>query len=169
MAITNRAYLPSDVCSTNVHVAKRVQRQADLELPGGWLKWYTIALPGTDPGEAAQSARDWLTVQVAAGSVPLTNQVGFVEVHHGTNVVYLIASTWRNENELWQTTWGSPSPGEPGWKPISPTDQGHRLVSCVWELMPVSFERDAWVRFLRSRRTAHDMESYRQATFEGMG
>lgn len=147
------------------YTQKLVRRTADLEWSGSWLKWYEIAPEGIDLTAVSHECR--ALVQESSGDFDLQGCPGFVEVHHCTEVVFLIVMTWTNENELWQSVWVREH-GGPAFERVSRAHTGHRPMLCVWELMPVSHERDAWVRYLRSRRTEADLAAYRRSTFEGM-
>lgn len=161
--------LPSGVLPDGTHRLKLTKRRADLTIPGGWLKWYDIALPEVDLSLTSEDARAWLNALIAAGNAPFHDEVGFVEVHYCTDVVFLIVSTWRHENELWQSAWVQELNVGPQWQPVTRSDGAHRPVFCVWELIAVGFERDAWTNFLRSKRDESNLQAYRSATYEGMG
>ena len=67
----------------------------------------------------------------------------------GEGFYFLLVSTWRNENELWETVW-SRREHQPAFEPW-PLETAHHPTSCVWELRAVCHEQGAWSRHLRSR------------------
>ena len=83
------------------HVSKLVQPGAAVSLAGGLLKWYEIATAERPvPAEIAELARQALP-DVAPS---LSGELGFVILHRcGESFYFLLLSTWRNENELWET------------------------------------------------------------------
>jgi hypothetical protein len=158
----------SPVSEDFAYVQKLVRRSEDLALSNAWLKWYEISRPGVDLGELGAECRQFLRSEVRRGSLQLEQRFGFVLLHHCTDVVFLIVLTWNNDNELWQTTYVRELDRDDPFERTTRDVSGHRPMLCVWELMPVSHERDAWVRFLRSGRSARDLAAYKASTFEGM-
>jgi hypothetical protein len=150
------------------YVQKLVRPNVGLVLPNAWLKWYDISRPGIDLDEAGREAREFLLDEVEANRLQLGNRLGFVLLHHCASMAFLIVLTWNNENELWQTVYEKEPDTAAPFKRVTWEQGGHRPVLCVWELAPVGFERDAWVRYLRSRRTEDDKLAYVRAKFEGM-
>ena len=77
---------------------------------------------------------------------------GFVILHRcGESFYFLVAVTWRNENEMWETIWYKDGDTMPEFKELPRADP-HKITLCVWELAPVWHERQSWVRFLVSKR-----------------
>ena len=68
----------------------------------------------------------------------------------GESFYFLLVSTWRNDNELWETVWAKDGDDELGFQPW-PIEGTHRPTFCVWELGAVWHEQQAWSRYLRSR------------------
>ena len=90
-----------------VHTAKVARPEARLTLGETTLKWYDIA-PEDKPVPLAVRAlaRRNLRDAAKAGELGLTASLGFVILHRcGESFYFLIATTWRNDNELWQTVW----------------------------------------------------------------
>jgi hypothetical protein len=158
----------SPVSDDFAYTQKLVRRAENLVLSNGWLKWYEISRPGVDLGEPGEECRQFLREEVRRGQLQLEQRFGFVLLHHCTDVVFLIVLTWNNDNELWQTTFVRELDAVGEFERTVREVSGHRPMLCVWELMPVSHERDAWVRYLRSGRTSRDLEAYKASTFEGM-
>lgn len=149
------------------YVQKLVWRSDDLELRDSWLKWYEIGPEGVDLAAVSAECRTLVTTLETTGELDVQGCPGFVEVHYCSEVVFLIVMTWTNENELWQSVWVREH-GDIAFERTVREHKGHRPMLCVWELMPVSHERDAWVGYLRSRRSSADLAAYRASTFEGM-
>ena len=107
--------------------------------------------------------------RVDSGELDLRgDDVGFVILHRcGESFYFLIVSTWRNDNEVWETVWAKdgrrcsrvPSPG-------SSTD-AHRPTFCVWELGAVWHEQQAWSRYLRSARDEDARFEYLADSYDG--
>ena len=76
----------------------------------------------------------------------------------GESFYFLLVSTWRNDNELWETVWAKDGDAS-GFHPW-PLEGTHRPTFCVWELGAVWHEQQAWSRFLRSDRSPEAEEAY---------
>lgn len=152
------------VRATYEHVAKVVQPGPAVPTSGGLLKWYEIASAACPvEGEVAALAREALPL----AAPQLAGELGFVILHRcGESFYFLLVSTWRNENELWETVWAKAGEHEPAFQPW-PLAEGHHPTFCVWELRAVCHEQAAWTRFLRSYRRAADMDAYIGDTYAG--
>jgi hypothetical protein len=127
------------------HGPKHVTPGEPLETPAALLKWYELHVADAPvPADVSAQARAALATLEAGG-------LGFVILHRcGRDFYFLIACTWRNENELWETVlYRDATMG--GFAPF-PRDAAHKPTFCVWELAPVWHEQAAWVRFLGSAR-----------------
>jgi hypothetical protein len=130
------------------HIPKRVTQGASLDLPGMVLKWYDVHPEDRPvPDEVARLARAWLT------KTPLEARgLGFVILHRcGTDFYFLIVCTWRGSNEIWETVFYKDGDAMADFA-LFPRDGTHKPTFCVWELVPVWHEQQAWVRFLISSR-----------------
>jgi hypothetical protein len=148
------------------HRSKVVHPAPAVEAGGAVLKWYDIAEGERPiPRDVAALARRGLAE--ATGRDALAGELGFVILHRcGDDFYFLLISTWRNENELWETVWAKPGADSPAFAPW-PLDGGHHPTFCVWELRAVCHEQAAWSRYLRSPRRANDMQAYLEDTYEG--
>jgi len=101
------------------HIAKLIDPAPSLALGDAILKWYDIAPEGEPvPAEIRQLARDGLEQAEAAGALDLSGDLGFVILHRcGESFYFLIASTWRNNNEVWETVWAKNGDGEDAFSP----------------------------------------------------
>ena len=149
------------------HLTKAIAPAPGIELGGSSLKWYDIA-PADEPvpGPIRALARGSLRGAVDSGAIGLDGDVGFVILHRcGASFYFLLVSTWRNDNELWETVWAKDGDAS-GFHPW-PLEGTHRPTFCVWELGAVWHEQQAWSRFLRSERDPAAEEAYLRDAFEG--
>ena len=138
----------SGVASTYVHEPKEVTAGPPLDLPSAKLKWYELHSPGRPvPAEiAALAHRPFVN-----GAVDVQG-LGFVILHRcGESFYFLIANTWRNENELWETVWFKDGDAMPEFAEF-PRHTAKLPTYCVWELAIVGSERQSWIQYLRSGR-----------------
>ena len=89
------------------HVAKVAAPQPSLMLGDALLKWYDIAPHETPVPLAIRAlARRCLAGRAQGGTLGVEDGLGFVILHRcGGDFYFLLVSTWRNENELWETVW----------------------------------------------------------------
>ena len=124
------------------------------------LKWYEIR-PGTSDPDAAseERSRAFVGAEIESGRLGLGSELGFVIRHHCDTVVFVIVSTWRGANELWETVYEGP-PDADGTSYELKGFSSHKPTYCVWELGVVVHERDAWIRYLESPRSEADRIVY---------
>jgi hypothetical protein len=153
----------SGVDTAYQHYPKWVTQGERLELSGTVLKWYDLqSEERLVPPEIAQLARTKLrdTALEARG-------LGFVILHRcGTDFYFLIVNTWRNSNELWETVFYKDGAAMADFAPF-PRDGAHKPAFCVWELVPVWHETQAWVRFLESARDQDAVDAWLQDRYIG--
>ena len=150
------------------HDTKMATPQPSIMLGDAILKWYDIA-PADSPVPLAirALARRCLRDGVKTGTLDVDAGLGFVILHRcGESFYFLLVSTWRNENELWETVWAKPDDGEVFFHPWA-LEGAHRPTFCVWELGAVAHERLAWTSFLRSPRDDAARRAYLRDCFEG--
>jgi hypothetical protein len=149
------------------HVTKSVEPALAIALGESWLKWYDVA-PEDEPVPAPirALARGTLRGAVESGAIQLDDDLGFVILHRcGEGFYFLLVSTWRNDNELWETVWAKPDDAR-GFEPW-PLAGTHRPTFCVWELAAVCHERRAWSHYLLSARDAGARDAYLRDTLAG--
>ncbi len=130
------------------HAPKLVVPGEPVELPGTLLKWYGVYYEGSAiPDEITRLARTYLK------RTPLEARgFGFVILHRCNNDFYfLIVCTWRGNNEIWETVFYKDGARMADFA-LFPRERQHKGAFCVWELVPVWHEKDAWERFLNSAR-----------------
>ena len=149
------------------HLTKEIASATPIELGDSVLKWYDIA-PGDAPvpGPIRALARGTLRGAADPGALDLDDDLGLVILHRsGESYFFLLVSTWRNDNELWESVWAK-NGDDSGFHPW-PIEGTHRPTFCVWELGAVCHEQQAWSRFLRSARDAEAREAYLRDSFAG--
>jgi hypothetical protein len=150
--------------------APKVARPGTLVSVGdAILKWYEVAPAGAPvPHDVRELAYDSLCREWQAGGLRLADDLGFAVLHRcGRDFYFLLVSTWRNDNELWETVLAKQSDEHERFEP-SPVDGPHRPTFCVWELGVVCHERLAWSRYLCSERDDAARSAYLRDTYEGV-
>jgi hypothetical protein len=142
------------------HYQKRISPSLDFETPAIHLKWYDIAFT-TAPisPELSAEARGFLLAEIDSRRFAAGDELGFVILHDCGDVVFLLVSTWRNSNELWETVYLKQADNGGGFEPLHHADQ-HKPVFCVWEMGAVAHEAQAWSRYLASERDHDARETY---------
>ena len=148
------------------HVSKLVRPGSILVLDDAVLKWYDIAPAATPvPLGVRELAYDALCRGSRSGELEVSGDLGFVILHRcGQSFYFLLVSTWRNDNELWETVWAKNGADEPRFEPW-PIEGTHRATFCVWELGAVCHEQRAWSRYLRTRRDESARQAYLLDTY----
>lgn len=151
------------------HDAKVATPQPSIMLGEAILKWYDVARPETPVPIAVRAlARRCLRDAVKDGTLCVEDELGFVILHRCEDDFYfLLVSTWRNENELWESVWAKDGPGAVFFRPFE-SEGTHRPTFCVWELGAVAHERSAWTRFLRSARDRDARLAYLRDSYRGL-
>jgi len=151
------------------HIEKLVAPEPSLTLGSTVLKWYDIA-PSDAPVPLAIRALARRNLRDASklGTLELLGDVGFVILHRcGESFYFLLAATWRNDNELWETVWAKDGNDAIAFRPW-PIEGTHRPTFCVWELGAVWHEQQAWSTYLRSDRDEAAMRKYLRDSYEGV-
>ena len=151
-----------DVAASYVHRDKFATPREEIVSGDTQLKWSNIApLDAPVPKDIEKLARDYLK------DVRVAGDLGFVILHRcGEAFYFLLVSTWRNENELWESVYAKANADESDFKPFI-VETAHRGTFCVWELGVVWHEQQAWKRFLTSKRATEDVTRYLNDRFEG--
>jgi|SRR5688572_5665275 len=131
---------------------KLITPREGLSLPNTYLKWYDIRpLDVEITPEQVTESRTFLIGEVEAGRLKIEGDLGFVLLHRAGPFLLLLVTTWRNTNEMWESSFVKEVTSAVGYRPW-PHQGSHRATYCVWELGPVWHERNAWVRFICSKR-----------------
>ena len=152
-----------------VHVEKLIEPAPGLTLGGTVLKWYDIAADDAPVPLAVRAlARRNLRDASKSGELEISGDLGFVILHRcGESFYFLLVSTWRNENELWETVWAKAGDLEASFTPW-PLEGAQRPTFCVWELGAVCHEQRAWSRYLRSARDTSARHAYLRDSYDGI-
>ena len=152
------------------HVPKMASPSPLLQAGGSRLKWYDVSRADTPvPGDIREMAREFLVAEAKKGTLELDRDVGFTVLHRcgaGNDFYFFPVCTWRHANEMWESVYYKDAKSE-GFAPF-PQSGRHKGTLCVWELGPVIHEQKAWVKFLQSPRTEHDLEHYLSDMFAGV-
>ena len=146
---------------------KVVRPGEGLSLPGAYLKWYDLYPDDAEiTREQVEESRAFIEEETEAGRLTLEGELGFVILHRAGNMLLLLITTWRNTNEMWKSIFVKEAgQSEPYEAILFETD--HKGTYCVWELGVIWHERNAWVRFLSSRRDEEAKLEYVNDLFSG--
>ena len=113
-----------------------------------------------------QRARAFLQDEAQAGRLQLEGDPGFVLLHRcgGGDFYFLLPCTWRNDNELWKTTYARD--GNADFAPFK-VKGAHQPPFCVWELGAIAHEKQAWDRYLYSSRDEFAWRAYTADSYRG--
>jgi hypothetical protein len=155
LATTMPDVLPQDnVVRSYVHRDKMIAPGEILTLKGVALKWYDIALAETPvPDDVRKAARAFLARESQNAGFLMNGGLGHSILHRcGADFYFLLVGTWRNENELWKSTYYLDQSKQQTDFAEFIFETAHIGTFCVWELGAVWHEQQAWRRYLRSAR-----------------
>ncbi len=145
------------------HTPKRVTPGEGIETTAALFKWYRLA-PGDRPvpDEIERLARAYLTSNRLEAK-----GLGFVILHRcGEDFYFLIVSTWRGNNEAWETVFYKNGDAMADFA-LWPRDGMHKPTFCVWELAAVWHETKSWERFLLSARDEAAAQVWQRDLYSG--
>ena len=149
-----------------VHYQKLVLPGEDISLPRAYLKWYAIRRPDVEIArELVEESRAFVAAEVER--LKMQNELGFVLLHDCRPALLLMIMTWRNTNEIYESAYAKDMTRAEGYQPIT-FETSHRATFCVWELGAVWHERQAWARFLSSKRDEAAKLAYINDRFSGL-
>ena len=139
--------MTKDVAANYVHRDQFTTPHEGFIVGESQLKWNKAApLDAPVPEEIEKLARGYLKVVRVAGDL------GFAVLHRcGGSSYFLLVSTWRNANELWESVNAKANAGEAQFRSSTFTS-AHRGTYCVWELGAVWLEQQARNKFLTPKR-----------------
>jgi hypothetical protein len=151
-----------------VHRDKLVEPGEPIRLPGAVLKWYDLARPETPVSPEVRSlARAFLERECIDRTPEIAGGLGFAVLHRcGGDFYFLLVSTWRNENELWESVYAKDNAAQPEFRTFTFTGS-HRGTYCVWELGVAWHEQQAWRRYLLSARDDGAKRAYLADLYRG--
>jgi len=131
-----------------LHAPKQVTPGDVLEPSGALLKWYAVHPQDRPvPEEITALARSYLMKNKLEAK-----GFGFVILHRcGADFCFLIVNTWRNNNELWETVFYKNGESITDFA-LWPREAVHKPTYCIWELVPLWHEQEAWETFVESSR-----------------
>lgn len=150
-----------------MHYDKHAEPAENFEIDGRVLKWYKLAKASEPvPDHVYDLARNFLVSETAA--TQSLGKDGFVILHRcGEDFYFLLVSTWKNGNELWESVYAKRSDADADFSEF-PLDGPHRGTYCVWELAIVWHEQQAWKRFLRSDGGSDSSDGYLLDKYSGV-
>jgi hypothetical protein len=157
------AQVPDAFSAGYVHKSKQVRPRPVLAAAGRQLKWYDIAVAEV-PERIHQMARVCLEREL--GGLDQLGPLGFVVLHRcGEDFYFLIACSWRGNNEIWETVFAKDA-DDADFRDF-PRPGPHIPTFCVWEMGAVAHESLAWSRFLRSGRDSAAVTAWLVDQYEG--
>jgi hypothetical protein len=153
----------SDVATGYRHAPKQVGVGEPIAPPDALLKWYEVhPVDRPVPSEIRDLARAHVLSPRLEAKGP-----GFVILHRcGDAFYFLIVTTWKNDNEAWETVFYKDGDGMRDFA-LFPRESSHKPTFCVWELVPVWHEQKAWVRYLESARDETAAERWLRDLYTG--
>jgi hypothetical protein len=146
------------------HCDKLVTPRGTIRHGKARLKWYDLA-PAEEPvpSDVHQLAQRFLS----SAPLDLGDDLGFVILHRcGREFYFLLVSSWRGNNELWESVYAKKSEAHPDFA-LFTFEGTHRGTFCVWEMGAVWHEQQAWKRYLRSARDDAARDVYLGDCFSG--
>jgi hypothetical protein len=132
------------------------------------LKCYDLDEPACQIADATRSKAQTALADFA--DVLSTDIAGFAILHQcSTSFAFLLISTWRGNNELWQSVQHIDTP----LTAFAPFDHAYpkaadlRPTFCVWELGIVAHEARAWQRYLMSDRSGAHFDTWQSDCHHG--
>jgi hypothetical protein len=163
--VANLSQLGNVVPEGYGYYEKLITPAQDLSLARAYLKWYDL-YPADVPitAEQREECREFVAAEVER--LKIDHELGFVIFHRAGSWLLLMIMTWRNTNEIWESVYVKQVGSAEAYK-LNEFPTTHRGTFCVWELKAVWHERDAWVRFLSSKRDEAAKLAYINDRFEG--
>lgn len=152
-----------------MHYDKISEPSGNFALNGTTLKWYNLAKADEPvPEGIADLATSFLKREDKAGKLTNLGELGFLILHRcGADFYFLLVSTWKNGNELWESVYAKTNNDEPDFAKF-PSQDTHRATFCVWELAIVWNEQQAWKRLLLSTGDDNAKHAYLDDHYSGI-
>ena len=127
---------------------------------GAWrLKRYTIVDGDAFDAEAFADATAFCRYALPSPARDaLRPGVGVLIRHEGRTMRYLVLCWWDNENELPMRVWVQPTGGDACWRRAAVRES-----VCVWDMLALTQEREAYVRHVLGRDGGPDLAAYLEA------
>jgi hypothetical protein len=130
--LTYRPYVP------------RVVKPQPLIVSGDWrLKFYGIE---EEPAlgfskEMRAAVTDLIAAHLPQMEASAHHNTGFVLLHRDHEDVWLLINWWTFSSIISELLFHAELGNETAFEPVTA-----RSVACIWEMVPMMYERDAWVR-----------------------
>jgi hypothetical protein len=149
---------------TEAYAARSVRFLETWEQRGWRMKVYGLAYRGDEPDAELVTAAKRVAERCLPDPAIASDRygVGFLGVHEGRGTNLVFVDWWANENELRQHAFVSSAAAPLDF--VEVTADG--LVGCVWDLVVIGFERNAWVAAALLGPDAPDLERYLACRFE---
>jgi len=139
-----------------------------LELPGLYLKWYEVRCPDVIvPLPFIRETRKFIERELSSDKFNKGHGIGFVVLHDSSPYTYLLIGIWNGVQEMWETLYIKETESDGPFE-LAPTLGGSGPTMCVWEMTPIWHERQAWVRYLNSKRDLEAKRAYVTDQFSGL-
>jgi hypothetical protein len=146
---------------------KTITPGEQLNVKGACLKWYNLYRPYNEiTQEQIHETRDFIKSEAESGRLKLEGELGFVILHRAGDYLLLMVNTWRNTNEIWESIYAKKAAESKTYTQMK-FEYSHKATYCVWELGVVWHERNAWVRFIESKRDEKAKITYLKDVFDG--
>lgn len=165
--VRNITELGNIIPEAYTYYKKKIEPGSQLKLSTASFKWYNLYPYDSiiTSGQVSES-KEFIENEVKSGKLKFENELGFVILHRAGNNLLLLITSWRNTNEIWETIYFKEAVKEEVYKPMKfKTD--HKGTYCVWELGIVWHERNAWVKFINSKRNNESKLNYMSDLFSG--
>ena len=150
------------------HRTKDASPGTALRMGAVTLKWYDL---DETANRITQQTRTRAQTALHSFAAFMTDDcAGFAILHQcSASYAFLLISTWRGNNELWQSVQYIDHPLT-AFAPFGPaySDAPNlRPTFCVWELGIVAHEASAWQHYLNSERAHPDFDHWQSNCYHG--
>jgi hypothetical protein len=146
---------------------KRFTPGEPLILKRACFKWYNLYPDDAEIKEDnVLEAKRFLESEEGKGNLVFNDELGFIILHRAGDYLLLLVTTWRLTNEMWESIFLKKAGVSENYKPLK-FDNDHKGTYCVWELGAVWHERNAWIRFIESKRDEEAKLVYLNDLFNG--
>lgn len=115
-------------------------------LPHNDINWkqYLIRYNHHEPADALIEAAGRLLTD---GDTPVdpSHKAGFLVIHAGMDMDFILIGYWVNGNELMLKVWKC-APGQTDQ--LMAADLNTSSMACTWDIVVINHERDAWVKHI---------------------
>lgn len=132
------------------------------EVRGWTVKRYGISATRPSPPDAVVQAARLAVERSLPDAYPSALSCGFSVLHEDPDGCYVVVGWWSPNRVIlhtrtWIADWADPT----AWQPAPGA-----ATACIWEMVALAAERDAWVRHVVQPQTP-DLAGYLAATITG--